>query len=206
MKRSSRGIKKKSASKTRAAGVLIFLLGLLTGVLLTSLFTRSGGSVGARKIDPRPVNQILGEAATAFLAKDYLKAKDLYEAVLAKDPVNYDANKFLATVVGSSIDPPDYAKAVDLARTALKVKKEHQELAYYGRMLWLNKQYAESESVLRECLKMEPKDPYVTEQLGYVLQMQGKKTEALKTYRKALQLKPNSASVMAAIAALEKTP
>ena len=126
--------------------------------------------------------------------------------MLAKDPVNYDANKFLATLVGTSIDPPDYARAVDLARTALKVKREYQELTYFARMLWLNKQYAESESVLRECLKMEPKDFYVNEQLGFVLQAQGRKDEARKAYRKALEIRPDSTSVKAAIAVLDKTP
>lgn len=184
----------------------IFLTGIFVGGLADHLFLPFSHPGPGNGPDSRPVSQLLGEATDAYMAKDYERSKRLYEAVLAQDPSNYEANKFLATLLGQYTQPPDYGKTLELLRNALKVKKEYAELVYYGQTLSMNHQYAESEPVLRECLKTEPNDFMNLYFLGYVLRMQDRKAEALKVDRQALKIKPDSTDIQQEIAALGDHP
>ena len=67
---------------------------------------------------------LLGQASEVFNQGDFDKAAALYRRVLQIDPNNFDANLFLANVMGDKMDPPDIGSAIYHSNKALEVKKE----------------------------------------------------------------------------------
>jgi len=153
---------------------------------------------------PTPTPDLLAQAAGAFYAKDYGRSEKIYEDVLIREPDNYEANKFLGTLWAQFLVPQDYRKSLYYIRKALEARKEYREMVFYADILLQSKDNAQCETALEDCLKMNEKDAYVWEDLGYVLRAQAKNPEALKAYEKAVKLDPGNENARKAVKDLRK--
>ncbi len=180
---------------------LTFLLGLVLGMVILAFIQKFSGPAQSRR---EPTPDLLRRAAEAFYAKDYAGAEKIYEDVLMREPENFEANKFLGTLWAQFLAPPDYKKSLYYIRKALESRKDYKEMVFYADILIQNKDYAESEAALRDCLKETEKDAHVWEELGYVLRIQTNYKEALKAYQTALKLDPKSEHSQKAVKELQK--
>ena len=183
--------KSKSIVDRKDFVVLAATFGAVVFVMGSVLVFRLGNWSSDQDLASSPVTLLLQDATKAFMEKDFEKSRKIYEAILARAPANYDANRLLAPILVQDVQPPQYDKALVLIEKALKVKQEYRELSSYGQLLSVNRRYPESEKVLKECLEQQPEDSYNLCYLGLVLRMERRKTEAIAADQKALKYKPN---------------
>jgi len=69
--------------------------------------------------------------------------------------------------------------------------KDHQAMAFYGRLLADMRSFTEAEAYLRKALKLSKNNPVYLQTLGNCLRQQGKLRESAKLYKKALDLRPD---------------
>jgi tetratricopeptide (TPR) repeat protein len=184
--------KSKSIVDRKGFVVLAATFGAVVFVMGSVLVFRLGNWSSDQDLASSPVTLLLQDATKAFMEKDFEKSRKIYEAILARDPANYDANRLLATILVQDTQPPEYDKALVLLEKALKVNRAYRELSAYGQLLSVNRRYPESEAILKECLKENPKDDKDWCWLGHALRMQHRKAEALIALKKALDLDPKS--------------
>ena len=112
------------------------------------------------------------------------------EHIIAKQPLNGDALNALGYTLADQTDR--YQEALGLIERALAIKPD--EAAFIDSMGWVQyrlKNYSEAILHLRRALELFTNDE-VAAHLGEVLWVSGSKDEAIKVWRKALELAPQS--------------
>jgi tetratricopeptide (TPR) repeat protein len=110
--------------------------------------------------------------------------------IIEKEPLNADALNALGYTLADQTDR--YEEALGMIERALVIKPD--EAAFIDSMGWVQyrlKNYSEAIRHLRRALELFTNDE-VAAHLGEVLWVSGSKDEAIKVWRKALQLAPQS--------------
>ncbi len=180
--------------------LLAFGAGLLAGGGLIALLEHAWAPPPlpseTEKIESTDVKQLLSQAVEAFhLKNDPRKTLRLFQKILTIDPNNYDANLYCGTLYAQQIDPPDFGAAIYHTNRALKVKKDYIILMAYGGLLWQDQDWAEAETVFRDCVNEKPGDYYAWWSLAFMLEQEGKYAEALADYTQSETLTKDAAVV-----------
>lgn len=167
--------------------ILFFWVGLLVGGVMVSFFQARTPISLLNEAEKKSLDipRLLGQASDVFNNKNYDKAAALYRRVLQIDPNNYDANLYLANVMGDKMDPPDIGSAIYHSDKALAVKRDYRTLIANGGLYWRIQEYAKAEEIFWECTKDNPRDFNAWWELAFMLDKQNKYSQALAAYRKA---------------------
>lgn len=136
------------------------------------------------------VGEALAAARRLIDERKFSEARDIYNAVLARDPQNADAMSHLGicfACLGSPVVGLNFmTQAVTL--------QPHIPLFHgnRGELLRLMGRYAEAEASIRAALRLTPNDPLTLSVLGLVLAQQGRTDEGLEACRKAMEIDPNA--------------
>jgi tetratricopeptide (TPR) repeat protein len=188
---------KPKPAKGRGMGGLVYVVvaGLALGLVLVLLLRHW------RRPPVNPAQEIQRlsmEGARAFAARDFVAAQDDYRKVLVLDPQNYQAHKYLATLLAGSADAKDQVEAIDHANRAVGLRNDfspetlalRKELAF---LLLKQHRWAEAEANARPVAAGNTLDAYAQQYLGFALAGQDKKPEAQAAFEAALKLNPTDA-------------
>jgi len=126
----------------------------------------------------------------AYLAlEDYDAARQAFEEALLVNPQNEEALYNIATIDAKK----DPQKSIDLLEKAVEIDPDysaaHQQL---GRLYHGERDLARAEYHFRRSFELDPHDVFSSLYLANILAVQGKTTEAERTYRLAVSLHPNN--------------
>jgi tetratricopeptide (TPR) repeat protein len=133
--------------------------------------------------DPTRALMLLGTARNEM--KDYEKARDAYETLLAKNPEFIPALNNLAYIYSEQI--VDLDKALDLARRAWKLRANDPVIAdTLGWILYKKKNYAEALPYIQEAATKIPDNAEVQLHLGLAEYMMGNEQAARAALERAV--------------------
>jgi tetratricopeptide (TPR) repeat protein len=132
------------------------------------------------------VGEALAAARRLIDERKFSEARDVYNAVLARDPQNADAMSHLGICFACLGSP---VVGLNLMTQAVALQP-HVPLFHgnRGELLRLMGRYAEAEASIRAALRLTPDDPLTLSVLGLVLAQQGRADEGLEACRAALAI------------------
>jgi len=147
-----------------------------------------------RVADPRaPVYNFLILSALYEQKKDYAKAKELYEMMLAKDRFPALAGINLAYLLAEHFSSPENLdRALKLAAASLDDNPD--EPGFQDTMGWVlgkRGEYAKAKTYLEQATDRAPNNPTLAYHLGWCQANLGETAKAKETLQKALGLKPD---------------
>jgi len=147
-----------------------------------------------RAADPKaPAYDFLLLSALYDQKKDYLKAKELYEMMVAKDLFPALSRNNLAYLLAEHFPSPENLdRALKLAAESLD--EDPEEPGFQDTMGWVlgkRGEYAKAKTYLEQAAEKAPKNPTVAYHLGWCQAKLGETAKAKETLQKALGLKPD---------------
>jgi tetratricopeptide (TPR) repeat protein len=121
------------------------------------------------------------------------------DAVIARDPGNYEA---LVTLGNIHRNNEDYAKAAEAYDRAIALvesfERDHWRVFYYSGISWeRQKLWDKAEAQFRRALELSPDEPLVLNYLGYsMIEKKLGLKEALAMVKKAVELRPNDGYIV----------
>ncbi len=121
------------------------------------------------------------------------------DAVIARDPGNYEA---LVTLGNIHRNNEDYAKAAEAYDRAIALvgafERDHWRVFYYSGISWeRQKIWDKAEVQFRRALELSPDEPLVLNYLGYsMIEKKIGLQEALAMVKKAVELRPNDGYIV----------
>ena len=152
--------------------------------------TEAGLELLRRAVEARPEESLYWNnlAAASLSIERSQEAVDAAQKALALDPANFMAWQNLAL---GRRDLGLHAEAVEaFDRAAALGSLDAGSLATWGECLGALRRFAEAETVVRRAMSAATDDPGILTLLGWLLSEQGKNGEALETFRKSLDLRP----------------
>jgi len=162
------------------------LLALLLAVRAGAAAPGEGGAEeGVFPSDPR----LIEAAALMSDREGYERAIALYRDVLAEDPAEREARRWLARVLSWQGDHDaslaEYALLLEDEGASVPLRTERAEvLSWAGR-------YDEAEAAFRALLAERPEDPRLVRGLGHVYQWSGRRGEAVEWLERSQELSPD---------------
>jgi tetratricopeptide (TPR) repeat protein len=144
-------------------------------------------------VEANPTNAGLHyNLGVAYEKRDqYEKARDQYEEAIKIKPDFGDA--FLA-IGNTFMAQKNFNDAITPLTKAVELLPQNYGAAYNLGASYANGgMYAEAEGAFRKAVAINPKEPYVHQQLGMALLGQSKKDEGIAELQKYLELNPNAA-------------
>ncbi len=127
------------------------------------------------------------------------EAKSRLEALIAREPANFDALVTLGNIHRNNEDYAAAAATYDRAVALIgKFEREHWRVFYYtGISYERQNQWDKAEKNFRRALELAPDEPMVLNYLGYsMIEKKLNLSEALQMVKKAVELKPNDGYIV----------
>ena len=161
---------------------------------------RPTSDVAAFDLYSRAKNLVLTTSFSAISAQNLLKAVDLLNQALARDPSFFAAQCLLAYAhdnlyfLGGDHTPARIAAAQAAVETAFRLRPDAGE-AHLARAELLYRGYLNYDGALAElevARRTLPNDPRIFELTGYITRRQGKQEEGLRNLQRAVELDPRN--------------
>ncbi len=134
------------------------------------------------------------QGAWHLLRGQYALAAERFREALEFDPGQVAVLNDLA---GIHYLKEDYGQAIELYERALELERNDRQALRGAALAYVaQRQYAESRTMLRRLLALNDRDAEALLDLGDVLFMMGDRTDALGTWRRALEADPSAAEVI----------
>lgn len=141
---------------------------------------------------------LVGGVATAHRNKDYSSVVALWADTVEKVPDNSRAQ---ANLAASYIEVGNFAKAIEHAQEALRLKPEHTEARYnLGNAYLRMERFEEAMTHYRQVLALDPSYGMAHYGLGYCLVRTNQIGEAVTAFTRAYELRPRDATVLRSLA------
>jgi tetratricopeptide (TPR) repeat protein len=119
----------------------------------------------------------------------YVKAMDLYSAIISQDPENVIAYQGFSDCL---FFLKEYQKSYEAAQKAVAIQPDLARSHYRSAAILFNwKQYRESEEELRRALELEPNSAYSLSLLGGILFFKNEDLEGITLIQKSLEIDPH---------------
>ncbi len=118
------------------------------------------------------------------------KAKLILENAILNFPENTQLKFYYGTIVDKSGNKP---LVIEVMKKVIEIDSKHSQALNYLAYTWaeLGENLAEAEDLARRAVKLEPKDPYVMDTLGWVLFKRNKFDESIKILEVAYKTQGN---------------
>jgi len=161
---------------------------------------RPTSDVAAFDLYSRAKNLVLTTSFSAISGQNLLKAVDLLNQALARDPSFFAAQCLLAYAhdnlyfLGGDHTPARLAAAQAAVEAAFRLRPDAGE-AHLARAELLYRGYLNYDGALAEleiARRSLPNDPRIFELTGYIMRRQGKQEEGLRNLQRAVELDPRN--------------